>query len=229
MSLVGPDIYRKLIKGYTEKQWGRECTELPASIIRRLPVRMTFDNNYFNDAYQGIPVEGYTKLVERMLEGIEVELGIDYLKDREVLNASAERVLFTGPIDAFFDYELGHLEYRSLRFEDELKATDNYQGVAVMNFTDRETPYTRIIEHKHFVHGTQPETIITREYPMTWTPGAEPYYPVNDARNSALYQKYQEKAAEQAKVLFGGRMGQYRYYDMDKAIESALSLAQSVL
>lgn len=229
VSLVGPDIYRKLIKGYTEKQWGRECTELPASIIRRLPVRMTFDNNYFNDAYQGIPVEGYTKLVERMLEGIEVELGIDYLKDREVLNASAERVLFTGPIDAFFDYELGHLEYRSLRFEDELLATDNYQGVAVMNFTDRETPYTRIIEHKHFVHGTQPETIITREYPMTWTPSAEPYYPVNDARNSALYQKYQAKAAEQSKVLFGGRMGQYRYYDMDKAIESALSLAQSVL
>lgn len=229
VSLVGPDIYRKLIKGYTEKQWGRECTELPASIIRRLPVRMTFDNNYFNDAYQGIPVEGYTKLVERMLEGIEVELGIDYLKDRELLNASAERVLFTGPIDAFFDYELGHLEYRSLRFEDELLATDNYQGVAVMNFTDRETPYTRIIEHKHFVHGTQPEIIITREYPMTQTPGAEPYYPVNDARNSALYQKYQEKAAEQSKVLFGGRMGQYRYYDMDKAIESALSLAQSVL
>lgn len=220
--LVGRDIYEKLIKGYTQKQWGRPCTELPAFIIRRLPVRFTYDNNYFNARHQGIPEDGYTALVERMLEGIPVRLHTDFLPRREELSALAERVLYTGPIDAYFDYRLGALEYRSLRFETELLDTDNYQGNAVVNYTDAETPYTRIIEHKHFVYGTQPKTVITREYSAEWRPGDEPYYPVNDGKNAALYQAYRELAQREQRVIFGGRLGEYRYYDMDQVVRAAL-------
>ena len=223
--LVGRDIYEKLIKGYTQKQWGRPCTELPSFIIRRLPVRFTYDNNYFNAYHQGIPEDGYTALVERMLEGIPVHLHTDFLPRREELSALAERVLYTGPIDAYFDYRLGALEYRSLRFETELLDTDNYQGNAVVNYTDAETPYTRIIEHKHFVYGTQPKTVITREYSAEWRPGDEPYYPVNDGKNAALYRAYRELAQREHRVIFGGRLGEYRYYDMDQVVRAALDCA----
>ena len=219
---MGRDIYEKLIKGYTQKQWGRPCTELPSFIIRRLPVRFTYDNNYFNARHQGIPEDGYTALVERMLEGIPVRLHTDFLPRREELSALAERVLYTGPIDAYFDYRLGALEYRSLRFETELLDTDNYQGNAVVNYTDAETPYTRIIEHKHFVYGTQPKTVITREYSAEWRPGDEPYYPVNDGKNAALYQTYRALAHREQRVIFGGRLGEYRYYDMDQVVRAAL-------
>lgn len=224
--LVGRDIYEKLIKGYTQKQWGRPCTELPSFIIRRLPVRFTYDNNYFNARHQGIPEDGYTALVERMLEGIPVRLHTDFLHQRQELSALAERVLYTGPIDAYFDYRLGALEYRSLRFETELLDTDNYQGNAVVNYTDAETPYTRIIEHKHFVYGTQPKTVITREYSAEWRPGDEPYYPVNDGKNAALYQAYRELAQREQRVIFGGRLGEYRYYDMDQVVRAALDCAR---
>lgn len=235
ISLIGTDIYEKLIKGYTEKQWGRPCTELPAFIIRRLPVRLTFDNNYFNALYQGIPVGGYTRMVERMLEGIEVRLNEDYLKDREHWNQIAEKVVFTGPIDAYYDYRLGTLEYRSVRFETELLDTPNFQGNAAVNYTDRETPWTRIIEHKWFEFGKDseghdlPKTVISREYSSEWKPGDEPYYPVNDKKNEALYKRYRELADGESRVLFGGRLGEYRYYDMDKVIASSLQFSRKVL
>ena len=227
--LAGRDIYEKLVKGYTEKQWGRPCTELPAFIISRLPLRFTFDNNYFNALYQGIPVEGYTAMVERMLEGTEVRLGIDYLADKANLDTLADKVVYTGPIDAYFGFRLGYLEYRSVRFETEVLDVENYQGNAVVNYTDRETPFTRIIEHKHFVFGTQPKTVISREYSSERKPGDEPYYPVNDERNSALYQQYKALADRENKVIFGGRLGEYKYYDMDKVIESALGKAREIL
>ena len=225
LRLVGRDIYEKLIRGYTEKQWGRSCRELPAFIIQRLPVRYTYNNNYFRDRYQGIPVDGYTKLVERLLEGIEVRLDTDYLRVRSEWQGRFDKLIFTGPVDAYFDYVLGTLEYRSLRFETELLDVENYQGNAVVNYTEREVPYTRIIEHKHFVFGTQPQTVITREYPKAWQPGDEPYYTVNDARNTKLYEAYKARAAAEPQVLFGGRLGSYRYYDMDKVIAAALDLA----
>jgi len=225
ISLVGYDIYEKLIKGYTEKQWGRDCKDLPAFIIKRLPVRYTYDNNYFNDLYQGIPIGGYTAMVEKMLEGKEVRLGVDYLKKREELNKllskDTGKIIYTGPIDAWFDYTLGELEYRSLRFETEELPTRNYQGNAVVNYTDKETPYTRVIEHKHFEFGTQETTVISKEYSAAWKPGEEPYYPVNDEKNHELYQKYVKLAAKEKHVIFGGRLGEYKYYDMDKVIESA--------
>ena len=229
ISLVGKDIYEKLVKGYTEKQWGRRATELPSFIIRRLPVRYVYDNNYFNDKYQGIPVGGYTKIIERMLEGTEVRLMTDFFADREILAKEAENIVFTGMIDAYYDYCFGELEYRSLRFETEVLDEENYQGVAVVNYTDRETPYTRIIEHKHFEFGTQPKTVITKEYPETWSQGMEPYYPVNDEKNQALYQKYAELADQEPNVIFGGRLGEYKYYDMDKVIESAMKKAEEEL
>ena len=235
ISLIGTDIYEKLIKGYTEKQWGRPCTELPAFIIRRLPVRLTFDNNYFNALYQGIPVGGYSRMVERMLEGIEVRLNEDYLKDREHWNQIAEKVVFTGPIDAFYDYSLGTLEYRSVRFETELLDTPNFQGNAAVNYTDRETPWTRIIEHKWFEFGKDsegndlPKTVISREYSSEWKPGDEPYYPVNDEKNENLYKRYRALADQEDRVLFGGRLGEYRYYDMDKVIASSLQFSRKVL
>ncbi len=231
LSLAGRDVYEKLIKGYTEKQWGRDCRELPAFIIRRVPLRFRYDNNYFNDPYQGIPVGGYTAMVERMLAGCEVRLGLSYREFLERNRAAQEpdtwdRVVYTGMIDEYFDYRLGALEYRSLRFEtEELPEEDNYQGNAVVNYTEREVPYTRIIEHKHFEFGTQPGTVITREYPAAWSRGDEPYYPVNDEKNTALYEKYQELAAEEKNVLFGGRLGGYRYYDMDKVLRAALTMA----
>ncbi len=222
LRLVGTDVYTKLVKGYTEKQWGRDCRELPAFIIKRLPCRFTYDNNYFNDRYQGIPVEGYTALVEKMLQGVEVRLNTDYFdlirKEPEI----AKTVVYTGCIDEFFGYKLGALEYRSVRFETEELPVDNYQGNAVVNYTDRQVPYTRIIEHKHFAFGTQPTTIISREYSTEWKPGVEPYYPINDERNGELYQQYLALAREQGNVIFGGRLGQYRYYDMDKVIRAAL-------
>ena len=253
ISLVGTDIYEKLVKGYTAKQWGRPCDQLPAFIIRRLPVRFTYDNNYFNALYQGIPnggytamVErmdnnyfnalyqgipngGYTAMVERMLEGVEVRLGVDYLAEKPALDALAERVVYTGAIDAYFGYRLGALEYRSVRFETEVLDTDNYQGNAVVNYTDAETPYTRIIEHKHFEFGTQPKTVISREYSAEWKVGDEPYYPVNDEKNGALYARYKALAEGEKNVRFGGRLGEYRYYDMDKVIESALAAAREEL
>lgn len=226
ISLVGTDIYEKLICGYTEKQWGRSCKELPPFIIKRLPVRFTYDNNYFNDRYQGIPEGGYTPIIEKLLEGIEVRLNTDFLKDKEYWLAKAKRVVYTGTVDAYFNYCYGKLEYRSLRFETEVLDQQNYQGVAVVNYTDRETPFTRLIEHKHFEYGTQPKTVITREYPADWQEGMEPYYPVNDERNSALYQKYAALAQKEGQVLFGGRLGQYCYYDMDKVIAAALEAVQ---
>ena len=225
INLVGTDIYEKLIKGYTEKQWGRPCDELPAFIIKRLPVRLTFDNNYFNALYQGIPNGGYTQMVANMLQGIEVRLGVNYLKEKAELDALAGRVIYTGPIDAYFDYALGALQYRSVRFETEVLDCPNYQGNAVINYTDAETPYTRIIEHKHFEFGsTEPgtKTVISREYSAEWQPGDEPYYPVNDEPNMALYARYKAMADAEPHVVFGGRLGEYRYYDMDKVIESAL-------
>ena len=232
ISLVGTDIYEKLIKGYTGKQWGRPCTELPAFIIKRLPVRFTYDDNYFNALYQGIPNGGYTAMVENMLEGTEVRLNVDYLADREALNALADKVVYTGPVDAYFGYKLGALQYRSVRFETETLDIPNYQGNAVINYTDAETPYTRIIEHKHFVFGsTEPgtKTVISREYSAEWKPGDEPYYPVNDDKNSALYEQYKALADAEGKVLFGGRLGEYKYYDMDRVIESALARVRAEL
>ena len=222
ISLVGTDIYEKLIKGYTEKQWGRPCTELPAFIIKRLPVRFTFDNNYFNASYQGIPMGGYTKMVENMLSGIEARLNVDYFEHREELDALADRIIYTGPIDAYFGYRLGNLQYRSVRFETEVLDMPNFQGNAAVNYTDRQTPWTRIIEHKWFEFGDQPKTVISREYSSEWKPGDEPYYPVNDERNGALYQEYKKLADAEEKVIFGGRLGEYKYYDMDAVIASAL-------
>lgn len=224
--LVGTDIYEKLVKGYTEKQWGRDCKELPAFIIKRLPVRYTYDNNYFNDLYQGIPIGGYNVIIDKLFEGCDVELGVDYLKNREHYDSLSETVVYTGMIDAYFDYQYGKLEYRSLRFETEVVDTDNYQGVAVVNYTDRETPFTRVIEHKHFEFGTQPKSVITREYPSDWTEGMEPYYPVNDEKNQELFGRYAELAKGVQHVMFGGRLGEYKYYDMDKVIESALVAAK---
>ena len=230
INLVGDDIYQTLIKGYTEKQWGRSCKELPPSIIKRLPVRFTFDNNYFNAKYQGIPIEGYTKLVEKLLEASEIRLNIDFLSEKEELLKVAKKIIYTGPIDAFFNYCFGPLEYRSLRFETEELPTDNYQGVAVVNYTELEIPYTRIIEHKHFMINCENKasTIISREYPDNWDLSKEPYYPVNNDKNTKLYNKYRELAESQREIdlIFGGRLGSYRYYDMDKVIEAALNLAK---
>ena len=222
ISLVGTDIYEKLIKGYTEKQWGRPCRELPAFIIKRLPVRLTFDNNYFNALYQGIPMGGYTQMVENMLSGIEVRLNVDYFDHKAELDALADKVIYTGPIDAYFGYRLGNLEYRSVRFETEVLDKPNFQGNAAVNYTDRETPFTRIIEHKWFEFGNQPKTVISREYSSEWKPGDEPYYPVNDDRNGDLYRQYKALADAEEKVIFGGRLGEYKYYDMDAVIASAL-------
>lgn len=235
ISLVGRDIYEKLVKGYTEKQWGRDCKDLPAFIIKRLPVRLTFDNNYFNALYQGIPIGGYTKLIEKMLEGIEVRLNVDYLENKEELDKLAEKVIYTGPIDAYFDYKLGTLEYRSVRFENEILDKPNFQGNAAVNYTDRETPWTRIIEYKWFEFGKDengndlPKTVISREYSSEWKLGDEPYYPVNDAKNSALYEQYKALAEAEDNVIFGGRLGEYKYYDMDKTIEVALAAAKKEL
>ena len=235
ISLVGTDIYEKLIKGYTEKQWGRPCSELPAFIIKRLPVRLTFDNNYFNALYQGIPVGGYTRMVGNMLHGVEVKLGTDYLADKEKWDSMAERVIYTGPIDAYFHYALGPLEYRSVRFETEVLDQPNFQGNAAVNYTDRETPWTRIIEHKWFEFGKDsegndlPKTVISREYSSEWKVGDEPYYPVNDEKNDTLYQKYKQLAQKETKVIFGGRLGEYKYYDMDAVIDSALQCAEKRL
>lgn len=224
LSLVGRDVYEKLIKGYTEKQWGRDCRDLPAFIIKRLPLRFVYDNNYFNDRYQGIPMGGYTKLVEKMLEGIEVRLNVDYLANRQELETAADKIIYTGMIDQFYGYKLGVLEYRSVRFETEELAVENYQGNAVVNYTDREVPYTRIIEHKHFEFGQQPVTVISREYSSEWKKGEEPYYPVNNDRNNSLYERYRELAAGEKRVIFGGRLGGYQYYDMDKVIMAALEM-----
>ena len=229
ISLVGTDIYDKIIKGYTEKQWGRPCTELPSFIIRRLPVRFTFDNNYFNALYQGIPMGGYTAMVERMLSGADIRLGVDYFEERESLDAICDKVVYTGPIDRYFDYCYGYLGYRSVRFETEILDMSNYQGNAVVNYTDSETPYTRIIEHKHFEFGTQEKTVISKEYSQEWEPGIEPYYPINDEKNSALYEKYKALADRESKAIFGGRLAQYRYYDMDAVIACALDAAKGEL
>ena len=235
ISLIGVDIYEKLIKGYTEKQWGRPCTELPSFIIKRLPVRLTFDNNYFNALYQGIPVGGYTQMVANMLDGIEVELGVDYLAEKAKYDALAEKVVYTGAIDAYFGYQLGTLEYRSVRFETELLDQPNFQGNAAVNYTDRETPWTRIIEHKWFEFGRDaegrdlPKTVISREFSSEWKPGDEPYYPVNDEKNGALYQAYKKLADSETRVIFGGRLGEYKYYDMDKVIASALEMSRREL
>lgn len=229
LALVGKDVYEKLIEGYTRKQWGRECKDLPAFIIRRLPLRYTYDNNYFKDPYQGIPKGGYTRIVKKLLEGVQVCLGVDFFAEKEALLAQADRVLYTGMIDEYFGHCYGALEYRSLRFETEVLDMGNYQGNAVVNHTDHEVPYTRIIEHKHFEFGTQPKTVITREYPSKWEPGAEPYYPVNDSRNTEVFNKYEKRALDEPNVLFGGRLGMYRYMDMDKVIEEALKMAESEL
>ena len=235
ISLVGRDIYEKLIKGYTEKQWGRDCRDLPAFIIKRLPVRLTFDNNYFNALYQGIPIGGYTKMVENMLSGMEVRLEEDYLKNKATWDAMAKTVIYTGPIDAYFAYQLGTLAYRSVRFETELLDMPNFQGNAAVNYTDRETPWTRIIEHKWFEFGKDengndlPKTVISREYSSEWKPGDEPYYPVNDEKNGALYTAYKELAEKEKRVVFGGRLGEYKYYDMDQVIASALQCAKRVI
>ncbi len=229
LSLVGRDIFETLIKEYTEKQWGRKCSELPASIIKRLPVRYTFDNNYFNDLYQGIPCSGYTELVAKMLDGIDIRLNTDYFEHRSELENTAEKIIYTGPIDEFFDYRLGALDYRSLRFENEILDTDNFQGNAVVNYIDANIPYTRIIEHKHFEFGKQSQTVITREFPQAWNIGKERYYTLNDNRNLALYAKYRALADEQTKVIFGGRLAEYKYYDMDDVIERAIYIAKQEL
>ncbi len=229
ISLVGKDIYERLVKGYTEKQWGRRATELPPEIIKRLPVRFTYDNNYFNDLYQGIPIGGYTKIIERMLEGVEVCLNTDYLKDREEFRKMADKVIYTGPIDAYFDYQYGELEYRSVRFDTEILDMENFQGNAVVNYTEYEIPYTRIIEHKHFEFGTQPKTVISKEYSVAWKRGDEPYYPVNNEKNNALYQKYAGRARTEEGVLFGGRLGKYRYYDMHHVVSEALKCVEELL
>ncbi|HSQ41989.1 MAG TPA: UDP-galactopyranose mutase, partial [Fibrobacteraceae bacterium] len=228
ISLVGRDIYEKLIQGYTEKQWGRKCKELPAFIIKRLPVRMSFDNNYFNDLYQGIPMGGYTQIFETLLQGIEIRLGVDYLADRNALDALAETTLFTGPIDAFYDNRFGVLEYRSVRFETELLDIPNFQGNAVVNYTEASVPYTRIIEHKHFEYGTQPQTVISREYSNEWVPGDDPYYPVNDEKNNALFSKYKALANVEPRHLFGGRLADYKYYDMHHVVKAALERAMMI-
>ncbi len=235
LSLVGRDIFEKLVKGYTEKQWGRNCSELPKSIIKRLPCRFTYDNNYFNDRYQGIPIGGYTKMVERMLDGTEVRLGIEYSEFISEQTEVAKQIIYCGPIDAFYGYKLGALEYRSLRFESEVLDEENHQGVAVVNYTERDVPYTRIIEHKHFEFGLDdsgnpiPKTVITREFPADWVPGDEPYYPINNPKNEALYNRYRELAQQEGNVTFAGRLGGYKYYDMDKAIEAAFELVRNEL
>lgn len=229
INLVGRDIYETLIRGYTEKQWGRPCDQLPAFIIRRLPVRFTYDNNYFNDPYQGIPIGGYTLMVEQMIYGIDMQLETDYLADKAYWDSVADNIVYTGPVDAYFNYKFGVLAYRSLTFETEILNTDNYQGNAVVNYTDLETPYTRIIEHKHFEVGTQPKTIVTREYSVEWKLGDEPYYPINDEYNSTLYAKYKQLAEQEQHVIFGGRLGEYKYYDMDKVIEAALCRVREVI
>ena len=229
ISLIGTDVYTKLIKGYTEKQWGRSCTELPAFIIQRLPVRYTFDNNYFNDRYQGIPMGGYNELIDALLEGVEVRLGVDYNKQRAEYEGLAETVVYTGPIDAYFNYSLGQLEYRGLRFETERLEEENHQGVAVVNYTEREVPYTRSIEHKHFEFGKQPVTYVTKEYPADWKPGEEAYYPVNNDQNQKLYSQYAELAKKEKNIIFGGRLAEYKYYDMDDVIKSALDTVKKVL
>ena len=230
ISLVGEDIYRLLVKGYTEKQWGRKATDLPAFIIKRLPVRFTFDNNYFNDKYQGIPIGGYTALIDNMLKGVEIRLNTDYFENKEYFDSIADKIIYTGEIDRYFDYCFGHLEYRTVSFETEvLEGVSNYQGNAVVNYTDADTPYTRIIEHKHFEFGQQPDTVISKEYSTEWKPGEEPYYPVNDEKNSELYKRYKSLAEAQTKVLFGGRLAEYRYYDMHQVIENALNLADKLL
>lgn len=222
ISLVGKTIYEKLVKGYTEKQWGRKCTELPSFIIKRLPVRFTYDNNYFNDKYQGIPIGGYTQIIEKMLEKTEIRLNCDFFEHREELENIAKKIIFTGPIDKYYDYCYGELEYRSLRFETEILDVENYQGNAVVNYTEYEVPYTRIIEHKHFEYGTQSKTVITKEYPDSWNREKEAYYPINNEKNNSLYEKYAEIAKKDKKVIFGGRLGQYKYFDMDKVIENSL-------
>ena len=230
ISLVGKTIYEKLVKGYTEKQWGQKATELPSFIIKRLPVRFIYDNNYFRDIYQGIPIGGYTKIIEKMLEGIEVKLDCDFFAHKEELENMTEKIVFTGPIDKFYDYQFGELEYRSLRFETEILEEENYQGNAVVNYTEYEVPYTRIIEHKHFEYGeSNPKTVVTREYPDSWTKEKEPYYPINNDKNNNLYQKYKELADKDTKVIFGGRLGQYQYYDMDKVILEALNCVKKQL
>ncbi len=235
ISLVGRDVYEKLVKGYTEKQWGRDCTELPAFIIQRLPVRLTYDNNYFNALYQGIPICGYTNMVANMLSGIDVRLHTDYLACRDELDSLAKCIIFTGPIDAFFCYSLGHLSYRSIRFETEVLDSSNYQGNAVVNYTDRETPWTRIIEHKWFTFGKDEQgenlhgTVISREYSTEWKPGEEPYYPINDEKNGQLYHQYNDLAAAQDKVIFGGRLAEYKYYDMDQVVAAALKKTEELL
>ena len=228
ISLVGKDIYEKLVKGYTEKQWGRDCTDLPAFIIKRLPVRFTFDNNYFNDMYQGIPIGGYTRIIEKMLEGVEVKLNTDFFDDKEKWLDIADKVLFTGMIDQYYDYCFGELEYRGLDFEFETLDMENYQGNAIINYTDRETPFTRIIEHKHFENAESPKTVITREYPKAWEKGEEAYYPMNDDKNNELFDKYKELAVKEEKVIFGGRLGMYQYFDMWKVIEEALKLVNGL-
>ena len=229
LSLVGRDIFERLVKGYTEKQWGRDCKDLPASIIKRLPCRFTYDNNYFNDRYQGIPIGGYTKMVERMLEGVEVRTGVEYRDLVADQPDIADRVIYCGPIDDFYGFKLGNLEYRSLRFESETLDEENHQGVAVVNYNEREVPWTRIIEHKHFEFGTQPKTVITREYPADWRPGDEPYYPINDERNTKLYEEYRKLAEQEGNVVFAGRLGGYKYYDMDKAIAAAFDVVKAEL
>ncbi len=235
ISLIGRDLFEKLVKGYTEKQWGRDCKDLPSFIIKRLPVRLTYDNNYFNALYQGIPMGGYTKMIENILDGIEVRLNTDYLEHKEELNAIAHKIVYTGPIDAYFGYKLGYLEYRSVRFETELLDKSNFQGNAAVNYTDRETPWTRIIEHKWFEFGKDdegndiPKTVISREYSSEWEPGDEPYYPVNDEKNGSLYAEYKKLADEEDKVIFGGRLGEYKYYDMDTTIESVLNMCEKEL
>lgn len=226
ISMVGTDIYEKLVKGYTEKQWGRNCNELPPSIIRRLPLRFTFDNNYFNDPYQGIPVGGYTTMVEKMLEGVDVILNCDFFDEYRDFKKVADKLVYTGMIDEYFDYRLGHLEYRSLRFESRIENTENYQGVAVMNYTGVEVPYTRVIEHKHFEFGMQPKTVVTEEYPRTWKPGMDAYYPINDENNNELYRKYELLAKSETDTIFGGRLGCYKYYDMDKTIRESINLSK---
>ena len=229
IKLVGKDIYEKLIKGYTEKQWGKKATELPSFIIKRLPVRLTFDNNYFNDKYQGIPVGGYNKIIEKMLENIDVKLNTDFFENRQELENMAEKIVFTGMIDEFYDYKFGTLEYRSLKFEHETLEEENYQGNAVVNYTEYDIPYTRIIEHKHFEYGNQPKTVITREYPATWNKGDEPYYPINNDENNELYSKYKELADKEENVIFGGRLAEYKYYDMHNVIEKALEAVNKEL
>ena len=227
ISLVGKTIYEKLVKGYTQKQWGRDCKELPSFIIKRLPVRFVYDNNYFNDLYQGIPIGGYTKIIEKMLEDIEIKLNTDFFENREEFENIAEKIVFTGPIDKFYNYRFGELEYRSLRFETEIKDIENYQGNAVVNYTEYEIPYTRIIEHKHFEYGTQEKTVITKEYPDKWVQGKEPYYPINNDKNNEIYEKYKSLAERENNVIFGGRLGEYKYYDMHKVIERALECTKN--